>query len=433
MVTTQTAELLSAAPRKLHSGLWVPEAEESTAPIDIVDRSFSQPPQERVRASFPAEQPVAQLAAAPAPDTAPPPTATTPATKAVAKSPAGDDSKGTKPAKHRVEPQREEAGPSGWQRLGHALADRVELANARRRDEVRAAKERANGEAESGDITILALVIVSLVTLAVSGLAFALSFDIMLEAAKKYGWEPGMAKLFPILIDAGAVGGTFMGAISANKTYVHVGRSVLTLTLAASILFNLVGHQIKGSALLGVPLPAEWAWTGTVAAVFIPVVLAYFIHAFSKALKAYVDQVRHKKAIAAARAEADAEAQREAARKAELARIEARVKADAEAKKEADRVARANQPAPDPAPAKPTLPTPRGPSRKTGTEEPRKATIDDALRIGLARGINKPSPLKQALTDEGFALPASPTTVENWCKRLKTEADEVATAGRAAT
>src|SRR5690606_31537494 len=92
---------------------------------------------------------------------------------------------------------------------------------------------------EDDEITTGAFTAVCVVTLVVAGLAFALSFDMMLTAAKHYGWTGWMAKLFPIIIDVGAIGGTFMGSISANATYRRIGHQVLIVTLAASVLFNL--------------------------------------------------------------------------------------------------------------------------------------------------------------------------------------------------
>lgn len=172
-------------------------------------------------------------------------------------------------------------------------------------------RSRSKKPETDNEITVGAFVTVCFMTLVVAGLAFALSFDMMLAAAERYGWEARMATLFPIIIDVGAIGGTFMGAISGNRTYRSIGHQVLVVTLAASVLFNLVGHDIRGGSVLG--LPERWGWTGIVAAILIPLLLAYFVHAFSKALKEFVDQRRARKLAEQQRIEAEAAAERAAA------------------------------------------------------------------------------------------------------------------------
>jgi len=389
MVTPQPlAELAAdldpdAFTRRLNSGLYVPD-DELTAPIDVVDRHPAP--------SAPRPAPVS-----PQPRPAPETVSHQPAPAADGAD-AGQGKHHAKPAPAattgpvaRPTSTPKPQGPSGWQRLGHALAERVELGTARRRRERVAEQARTAPSAATADITIAALLVVSSVTLAVSGLAFALSFDMMLEAAKTYGWGENLAKLFPILIDTGAIGGTFMGAISANRTYVHVGRSVLGLTLAASVLFNLVGHDVKGHALLGMPLPSQWKWTGTVAAIFIPVILAYFIHAFSKALKAYVDQERERKAAETARAE-----------QARQARADAEVAARrAAAAKAAAATAAAERPAPEPV----AVPQQRPAMQPTAPQEaaaPQKAVVRKAETVSVAPVASRePGPASKQRTLDG--------------------------------
>ncbi|HEY3478881.1 MAG TPA: DUF2637 domain-containing protein, partial [Streptomyces sp.] len=363
------------------------------------------PPAEPTTAPAPA--PAAQAAAAaPAPPPLPQPEA---AGRALAadQTPAAPSTTETRQDRDSPTqaPPETPKGPSGWQRAGHAVADWIELRNRRRR-----AKLAKPADDEDSDITILALVVVSLVTFAVSILAFVLSFSMMLAAARLYGWSEHLAWLFPILIDAGAVGGTFMGAISSNRTYVRVGHSVLTLTLSASVLFNLVGHDVTGHAILNVRLPSQWQWTSPVAAVFIPVVLACFIHSFSKALKAFVDQHRARKAAAAAAAAAQ----------------QARIQADRQKAAELERKRQLEAaPAPVPAPAAPkatqaTAPPPRPARVAAGRKAaPNPITKPEAVRIGLEAGVDTPAALRDVLTARGLPLPGSPTTLENWCKAIK--------------
>lgn len=235
--------------QRLLSGLYVPEnLGEVTAPIDVVDRPAEPEPKPEPLTPSPAPVEVFRPenpTPAPAPVTT---STTTPPEKKPAPPPAPPTSAKTKKASDK----------------GDDKAD--------------------------DEITTGAFVAVCAVTVAVAGLAFALSFDMMLTAARHYGWGDNLSKLFPIIIDVGAIGGTFMGAISANRVYRQIGHQVLIVTLAASVLFNLVGHDIRGKGVA--ELPEEWAWTGTGAAVLIPLLLAYFVHAFSKALKTYTDQRR---------------------------------------------------------------------------------------------------------------------------------------------
>ena len=265
---------------------------------------------------------------------------------------------------------------------------------------------------EDDEITTGAFTAVCVVTLVVAGLAFALSFDMMLTAAKHYGWTGWMAKLFPIIIDVGAIGGTFMGSISANATYRRIGHQVLLVTLAASVLFNLVGHDIRGGSVAG--LPEEWAWTGTVAAVLIPMLLAYFVHAFSKALKTYTDQRR-------------------------AASTDQRRAASDRAKQEQDRkndavqnlLVTPTQPKPAPVPAPRTAspahaaapkakPAAKSTSRPKAKSKGKVATKQIAVQLGVERRADTPAALARVLHDSGYA-PSPESTIKSWCREIKAQ------------
>ncbi|SFW11781.1 hypothetical protein [Amycolatopsis australiensis] len=428
---------LAAFTRQLHSGLFVPEAEQATAPIDVVDRRPAPP------------TPTAPTLAPPSPPAA---VAGSAAAQPLTEHPAPPNQK-PRTADERAEPWKrppapklpQPTGPSGWQRAGHALADWIELRTQRTRT-------RRATPAEDSDITVGALIVVSVVTLVVCALAFALSFSMMLAAARLYGWNDNLAKLFPILIDVGAIGGTFMGAISANRTYVHVGRSVLTLTLAASVLFNLVGHDVRGGTLIA--LPERWKWTGTVAAVFIPIVLAYFVHAFSKALKAYMDQRRAQKAAAEAAATAKArraEAERAQQRQLPVAPVADRVTAPVAAMPPARVVEQPKPPAPAPvavpqqrpaarpvppkaAPAKAAAPrkaeaakseaapAASAPAKPASKAKPGKLDADTAYAWSRRNGHPGPTVVLKHFEQQGFEVPAL-STLRSWINsRRDTEA-----------
>src|SRR5690606_11502775 len=96
--------------------------------------------------------------------------------------------------------------------------------------------------------------------------------------------------LFPITIDAGAVAGVVMAGLTNDRTITRNGWGLGGLTLAASFVFNVVGHAITGEGML--PLPEPYGWTSTAAALLVPAVLAVFIHGASTALRRWSDQQR---------------------------------------------------------------------------------------------------------------------------------------------
>jgi hypothetical protein len=67
------------------------------------------------------------------------------------------------------------------------------------------------------------------------------------------------------------------------------------------------------------------------------------------------------------------------------------------------------------APTPPPRPAAKTPTKTAGG----KATKPDALRIGVEQKAATPARLRAALTAAGYTLPASSSTVENWCKDIK--------------
>lgn len=57
----------------------------------------------------------------------------------------------------------------------------------------------------------------------------------------------------------------------------------------------------------------------------------------------------------------------------------------------------------------------------TGRRSGGRATKADAVRIGVEQNAATPKRLREALISAGYVLPASSSTVENWCKQIKTE------------
>lgn len=66
-------------------------------------------------------------------------------------------------------------------------------------------------------------------------------------------------------------------------------------------------------------------------------------------------------------------------------------------------------------------PSPSRPAAKAPAKQQvgGRATKADALRIGVEQNAATPAKLRHALTGAGYALPASSTTVENWCREIK--------------
>ncbi|MEU4673963.1 hypothetical protein AB0F91_39910 [Amycolatopsis sp. NPDC023774] len=384
--------------RRLNSGLIVPEAaEETTAPIDIVDRE-----PEQLIAPVPRPRPPA-----PAPQAAPP----QPEPIEPDGEPAQDMAE--EPSRNRPKaaaPAAKPAPAASRRTVRDALVDFLD----RRRP------DRADQSVDEDEpITAGAFVAVGLMTFFVAALSFALSFDMMYAAAQLYGWGKGLAALFPVIIDVGAIGGTFMGAISANRTYRRIGHQVLVVTLAASVLFNLVGHDVKGKAtLLGASLPPNWGWTGTVAAVLIPALLAYFVHAFSKALKTFTDQKRAAAAAAAAEAEAERKrradaaeaARREKQRQAEAAAEQRRREAAAEQRRlerEARHQEQLTQPSVHPEPKR--------------IASARMLDADTAFAWSQAHGHPGPAAVRKHFADEGYEVPNALSTLRAWINTRRAE------------
>lgn len=276
---------LSVVTRQLNNGIYVPEsAGDTTVPIDIVDRPRGTDPVPPAPRIPPLPQPATQVQPAPAPPAAN-------GTHAARDDPGRtkhDRPNGGKDKNKRASDKPPAPTGPPPRTVRDAVVGWIDARSAARRD---AAGDRKTANDEP--VTVGAFAAICLMTLVVAALAFALSFDMMYAAASHYGWGARLAALFPLIIDVGAIGGTFMGAISTNRMYRAIGHQVLVVTLAASVLFNLVGHDIRGGPALG--LPAEWSWTGTVAAVLIPLLLAYFVHAFSTALKTFAEQRRTQK------------------------------------------------------------------------------------------------------------------------------------------
>jgi hypothetical protein len=58
-------------------------------------------------------------------------------------------------------------------------------------------------------------------------------------------------------------------------------------------------------------------------------------------------------------------------------------------------------------------------NRKPSGKGRGKIGKDDAVQLGLERGVDTPAPLKAAILEAGWELPKSTSTIENWCRLIK--------------
>lgn len=81
-------------------------------------------------------------------------------------------------------------------------------------------------------------------------------------------------------------------------------------------------------------------------------------------------------------------------------------------------------PAPEtrPVPTKPAKPAAKAPAATSPAKRLTvKASKEDALRVGVEKKAATPATLKTALKDAGFELPSSSSTIENWCREIKSQ------------
>lgn len=158
--------------------------------------------------------------------------------------------------------------------------------------------------------------------------------------------------------------------------------------------------------------------------------IGYLAHVFSH----LYDELERRKTLAAWELEktrVENEIQARAA--AERAEYEQYRRAQIQARAEAERAAlTAHGTAPPPAAPTPSAPTsPSGsaapppaaktPAKRSQKKSPGRATKAEAVRIGVDQKLATPAALRAGLTEAGYTLPASTSTVENWCRAIKAQ------------
>lgn len=313
---------------------WSGRTAVDTAPIDVVDDTEATPADSE---SEPGRQPAAE------------PESTTPPAPAKTNSEQETQSE-------KVKSSRDPVVRPAFARL----IDRI--------TENRAAKPAKSKKHQREPITRSQVTTVCVMAAVVSLGAFVLSFDMMAVAAEHYGWTGWLAKLFPVVIDAGAVAGVVMAGLTSNPVFRRNGWVLGGLTLAASLVFNVTGHAIVGGGVLG--LPESYAWTSTAAALLVPCLLAVFVHSAAVALHQWTAQERGRRD----------RAQRQAAVSVQTAA----------------------EPAPQP-------------TKTTKSKKAAKPSRADALAVARDRGITSAPQLRKAMAEAGWTTTSvSDQTWRNW-------------------
>ena len=253
------------------------------------------------------------------------------------------------------------------------------------------------GERREAPVSQAAVVTVGFFALVAAASAFLLSFQMILPVVLAAGWSGITASLGPIVIDVAAVAAAFMSVLSQHHAFERTGRLLLVAATALSIALNLAGHQVKKAGHEVTAIPAGWDWSVNLFSVTVPLILAALIHAFGKALNAYLSQ----QAEARAAAERQAEAERQQ-REAEEARAAA--EAERQEREQAERqelLAAADEVAAKPRPKRPV-------------EADRKI----AVALGIKHRAGKPSELVKVLTAANYK-PKSESSTKNWCREIR--------------
>ncbi|KMS92661.1 DUF2637 domain-containing protein [Prauserella rugosa] len=331
--------------RQTSSGLWIPGGSNAT-PDDI---------RELMHREY---DPMSDTAPFDAVDRS---DATTPDT------PASEDAPASEPEPAKPEKAEEEPGPeqdSGTRKREPIVRPAVaRWIDARTEAKTTKRPKTPKKTKPTEEITQRQVITVCVMAAAVSLGAFVLSFDMMAIAAEHYGWTGWLAKLFPVVIDAGAVAGVVMAGLTSNPVFRRNGWALGALTLAASLVFNVTGHEITGQTMAGIP--ESYAWTSTAAALLVPCLLAVFVHSAASALHQWTAQERA--------------AQQTAAK-------------------------------PAPTTAEVTVPTrSAAPARQAKSKQTAKAvSSEEALAIGREAGARTPAQLRDAILAQGKTPPSRP-------------------------
>jgi hypothetical protein len=238
-------------------------------------------------------------------------------------------------------------------------------------------------------------------------------------AGQVFGFATAFGMTAIAWIVAGVLGGTFefmmVSCSSRGLRAIGLGRSWREFVpfLLLGTVANVVAAYMNLSHFEG--------WLG-IAACMVSV-LGYLAHVFShlydevenrKQMKAWTEERDRVQAELAARAAAERAAYDVFQQELTVQRREALRKLSEGAKPPTPSAPPTRPEEPPAATSKPAL-------RKSSKKPTGKATKADAVRIGVEKRVYTPAPLRQALTELGYPLPSSETTIENWCKVIKTE------------
>lgn len=348
-------------------------------------------------------QPLPNAAPPPTPPPAPKPAAPPPAEPTEEPEPAASEkptaeTEGKDTSKPEQPPTS--SGPkdrSGWDQFWIAMAKRVENTPPKPpkpAKPAKPAKDRKPKRQKDRTIPGWAIWVVGSFLIPAAGAAFVLSFQMIQPVVLAAGWNTWASYLGPIVIDVAAIAAAIMGSISAHPIFVHTGHFLLITATTLSIVLNLAGHRLQEEtqlARLGLTpeqaqddrvvratiaalpqeqasqvtlVPAEWEWAIYLFSIMVPVILAILIHAFGKALMAFLQERRARKEAEENKKREDAEAAllaQQHEQDAQAARDEARAVMAAVTQPLPRVEAAPAAPKPEPAamPEKPKPPTPK--------------------------------------------------------------------------
>lgn len=242
--------------------------------------------------------------------------------------------------------------------------------------------------------SLAVLVIVGGFAVAATAAAFILSFTMLLLVVKATGWTGWVAHIGPLVPDVAACAAAVMLVARINR---FLAWSLLIGSTGMSIVGNLAGHAIESAkpaqpGSTAPPFPEDWIWVGNVFSVFMPVVMAFLVHASMELLAKFLAWNKRQRELEQERLRAEAE---------EQARVDREEK---ERREREDAAARAKEA------ALADLPEPSSRNKEASSEV--------SVQYGVAHEVHTPARLRTVLTKAGWK-PKSETQLKTYCKEIK--------------
>lgn len=115
--------------------------------------------------------------------------------------------------------------------------------------------------------------------------AFTLSYAMLLLVVKATGWTDWVAKLGPAVPDVAALAAAVMLVARVQRS---LAWTLLVGSTGMSIAGNLAGHAIQAQKQAAEEVfPDAWSWVGGAFSIFMPVVMAFLVHASMEQIATY--------------------------------------------------------------------------------------------------------------------------------------------------